>query len=81
MLRKDLNLESLHVSRHWDTDKLKGVIKFRGADGKVEVNLSEKHMNTILDVVADSIVAAAQEIATELTKSVIDQTTALPVPE
>ncbi len=78
-----MRLEKLEIERRrWIDDKLHGEIKFSGDLGKIEVTLDEEQIKRVLAVVADSLVACAQETATKLTASVIEASgNRLPAPE
>jgi hypothetical protein len=71
-------LQSLIIQRGsgftWDKDKpLKGTIKFVDDNGSVELNLSEAMAQRLLEIVADGVVESAQQVATQLTASVLTQ--------
>jgi hypothetical protein len=79
----NLILEHLRISRHWK-GHMEGTIKFKDGDSGSEVTvvIDEDKINDVLKVVADSVVAAAQAVAADLTHDIIEQAgPALPAPE
>lgn len=76
-----MRLEELHISRNrYDFDyagvkagAIGGKIKFSGDGGStVEVVLKKHHVDAILAIVADSMVAHTRELANELTADIIE---------
>ena len=63
-----------------DKGKVSGEIKFTGRSGSISLTLTESHCDKILDVVAEALVAQAQEAASNLTASVVSATNRLPAP-
>lgn len=75
-----MQLEELVIRRNshsflYDGIKPKSVggkITFSGDGGTVQVLLQERHIDAILKVVAESMVAHTRELATELTTQIIE---------
>lgn len=70
-----MRLKTLHIYTVWSSegDKLTGTIQFENSLGEIQLNLSPEQISRILPVVADSLVASAKEVATELSATVIEQ--------
>jgi len=69
-------LEKLEIERkHWGPNegRMAGSIKFTNPAGEVSLILTDKHIQEILKICADSIVTISKEVATELTAQVIEQ--------
>lgn len=84
-----MKLESLNIGRNTYSfahgglgpNEIGGTIKFTGNGGTVEVRLTQAHIDNILAIVADSMVAHTRELATTLTRDVIEHAgIALPSP-
>ena len=70
-----MKLKRLEISRDiWgsDPEALKGEITYDSPAGKVNIVLKPEHLEGILAIVADGLVAASKEIATELTANIIE---------
>lgn len=79
-----MQLESLHIERNrygfehsgLAPNAVGGKIKFSGAGGSnVEVVLQPHHIDSILAVIADSLVEHTRELATTLTAQIIEHAT------
>ena len=75
-----MRLEELNIARNnynfayagVEPGAIAGKIKFSGVGGStVEVVLNERHITSILAIVADSMVRHTRELATELTAEII----------
>ena len=67
-----MKLEKIYVHSHWGKDgEYHGSVTFAGEDGKVELKLTPKHIDTILDLMADALVSSAKEVASNLTTEAI----------
>ena len=69
-----MKLKRLEISAPYFTDdnSLKGFVEFEGKGGKVTIELKQEHLKGVLAVVADGLVTATKEVATELTANVIE---------
>lgn len=70
-----MNLLELHIHKDvWgkDQSKYKGKAKFGNELGEVILNLTQKHVEAIFNVCADSIVLTAKEAANQLTCVVVE---------
>ena len=79
----NLTLERLQIHRHWK-GHLEGDLKFKDekSGSEVKVVIDQDKMDSVLAVVADAVVTAAQAIAVDLTRDVIEQANpGLPAPE
>lgn len=56
--------KSLRLNR-WFNGSLRGEIEVEGDNGKIELKLTEELCSKILNLCADSLVEAAQEVAAE----------------
>lgn len=73
MILKSLNI---HRRNSWDekcNSPLVGEIEFKSDDGKITLNLTEEAAKKILDIVAEGMVQASQQIAQRLTAQIITQ--------
>ena len=70
-----LQLQSLSISRDTWREKrpLRGTIKFEGINGEVTLILDEERSRALLAVVADLVVASAQEVAQTLVREVLEK--------
>jgi len=69
-------LEKLEIERkRWGPQEgqLVGAIKFISPNGEVSLNLTQPHIQKILEICADSLIVISQEVAKELTAQVIEQ--------
>ncbi len=71
-----MNIKTLHMYR--DTygstaGKVTGKIEFESEYGEVSLILTPEHCEQILRICADSLVQVSKEVATELTREVIEQ--------
>lgn len=75
-------LDELRISkRHsWENNPMeyRGVIKYEGERGTIEINLNHATSMRLLAVVADSMVESSKELANNLTRDVIDSVPTLP---
>lgn len=78
---KAIHLHRLHIERNphnfamggIPANSIGGTIVFGNSAGhKVELQLSQEHIDRILSVVADSMVETTRELANDLTRDVID---------
>ena len=73
-----MKLEHMHIRPFYSYEEgfkegyYRGEVKFSGTHGTVLINLTPAVAGRILAVVADDLVAASQEIATQLTAEVFD---------
>jgi hypothetical protein len=73
-----MKLESIHIKSANRWDKFlgyRGEITFDGPLGKVQIQTGDELSRRILQECADEIVAASQQVAHELTASIIEQVT------
>jgi hypothetical protein len=81
-----MQFESLSIASYqsWQPQykegAMHGTIKYKGAHGDVTVNLTDALARKILAVVAEDMVAASREIATNLTSDVINSVPQLAAP-
>lgn len=71
MILNKLNIEL----QQWGENKgqYKGEVSFLSKQGEVMVHLSPEHINKILPIVADAMIASTKEVANLLTGQIIDQ--------
>jgi len=69
-----MKLKRLEIAQPYfsDDNKLTGSIEFEGNSGKVTIELTQEHIKGVLAVVADALVTASKEVATELTANIIE---------
>ena len=70
-----MKLKRLEIAQPYfsdQTNKLTGSIEFEGNNGKVTIELTQDHIKGVLAVVADALVTATKEVATELTANIIE---------
>lgn len=73
-----MKLEHMHIRPFYSYEEgfkegfYRGEIKFTGTNGTVMINLTPAVAGRILAVVADDLVVASREIATQLTAEVFD---------
>jgi len=71
-----MKLESLTIRAPQSYDKFKGyqgTVTFDGPLGKVQIRTGDAMSRAILEVCAKELVSAAQQVASELTASIIEQ--------
>ena len=71
-----MKLESLSIRAPQSYDDFKGyqgTVTFNGDLGKVQIHTGDAMSRTILEVCAKELVAATQQVAHELTASIIEQ--------
>lgn len=77
-------LNELRITKRpsWEVKGIqyKGAIKYEGAHGTIELHLNHETSLKILAVVADAMVASSKELATDLTRDVIDSLPQLAAP-
>lgn len=67
-----MKLEKIYIRKPWSKgDGYTGTVSFEGEDGTVELKLTPKHIDTILDLMADALVSSAKEVASNLTTEAI----------
>lgn len=77
-----MRLETMTLSRNWETKGLEGSLRFAGTHGNVEVKLDEKLSGDILKLIAESMARATKELANNITAQVFEQANAaLPSPD
>jgi len=70
----NITLKNLYVSRQeYGVDKghLHGKVEFKGPYGSVEIQLDEDLANQVVELCADGIVRAAQQVANHLTADML----------
>jgi hypothetical protein len=65
-----MNFERLHIYRLFDGSH-NGTIDIKGEHGKIELNLTEDQIRSLINIVSESLVAAAKEVAEKLTEECI----------
>ena len=70
-----MKLIMLHIyeAGYGENAHLTGTVKFSNKSGEVALTLRPEHMSRVLEAVADGLVASAQEVAQDLTASIISQ--------
>ena len=79
----NLRLESIRISRHWE-GHLEGNIKFKDekSGSTITTVIDQDKIDDVLKVVADAVVSAAQAVAVDLTRDIIEQANpGLPAPK
>jgi hypothetical protein len=76
---------SIRLRNSWEPGYKEGsyqaMIKYKNKEGTIELQLTPTLTAKILNVVAEDLVVASKEIATNLTSAVITAQTALPAPK
>jgi hypothetical protein len=73
-----MKLKELRITRSYTTPYVyKGEIVFDGEAGSVALILTEKHIERLFDMVADSVVAVARDAAENLTAKALEHKSAL----
>ena len=68
-----MKLKYLHIFSVCADGPLNGAIEFYGAHGEIKLSLKQEHIAGLLSVMAEGIVAAAREVAQDLTAETIEQ--------
>lgn len=67
-----MKLKTLHIYESYDdAQPLKGSIEFASPLGEIKINIKPEHMQPILEIVADALVASTKEAAGLLTSQII----------
>ena len=68
-----MDFKSLNIERKsWGKGELQGSVSFGNDRGRINLQLTEEHINRIFEVVADSMIEVAKEAAQELTCNIIE---------
>lgn len=67
-----MKLKRLHIYETYDeAAPLKGELEFGSPRGEIKLTIKPEHLEGILQIVADALVASANEAANEITAQVI----------
>lgn len=73
-----MNFRSLEIKKDtWGDKSLTGQVVFDNEKGRINLNLTESHINKIFSIVADSMIDVAKEAAQELTCNIIEHKNSL----
>jgi hypothetical protein len=68
-----MNFKSLSIERKsWGKNELQGSVVFGNNRGRINLQLTDEHINKIFGVVADTMIETAKEAAAELTCNIIE---------
>ncbi len=72
-----MRLNKISIERRQSYEKnpgqLEGEVEFGSETGVITLRLTPKHVEQIINICADSIVAVSKEVAQELTSEIIEQ--------
>lgn len=66
-------LTNLHLYTNYSSKGLIGTVTFAGQAGEVKINVDQERASRIIEIVAEEVVASAQDVARMLVSTVLDQ--------
>jgi hypothetical protein len=68
-----MDFKSLSIEKNtWGKGELKGSVSFGNDRGRINLQLTQEHINKIFEVVADTMIETAKDAARELTCNIIE---------